>query len=507
MAFTPYSKRLRELAATLGDQVGLIVETPDATETYDFRACDERVDAFACGMLDAGVEAGGAVIVCGPNSSATVFAAAASWRLGAFSVVISARASAQDLAAYIEILGERYPRVTVVSDHLAPGAGAAHLPLDALHEGRCDRQIVDHNPVPARAIPSGGTTGRSKLIVDPAPVGYSDEPMLLSPLGFDEVDSILVYGPLYHTAGGNLLHLALAKGYRTVLMDRFDAMRAQHLVEKHAIEFLFAVPTHLQRWLNLGDGLRRDAFRTIRSMYHTAAYCPPALKERWLEFMGPERVWEAYSATEGTGATMIRGDEWLEHRGSVGRAMPFCELVILDDDQAPVPTGEIGFIYMRVAGAETVDDGRSVYMGVEGPRVTPDGFRTVGDMGRLDEEGYLYIADRRTDMIITGGANVFPAEVEAALRDHPGIADAAVVGVPDADWGRRVCAVVVPAEPESPPSAAALDAYMSGAVANYKRPKQYEFRDALPLTEVGKLNRRVLTEECTARYAAEAGDD
>ncbi|MYE84561.1 MAG: long-chain fatty acid--CoA ligase [Gammaproteobacteria bacterium] len=204
---------------------------------------------------------------------------------------------------------------------------------------------------------------------------------------------------------------------------------------------------------------------------------------------------------------MIRGDEWLEHRGAVGKAMPFCELVILDDDQAPVPTGEIGFIYMRVAGAETVDDGRSVYMGVEGPRVTPDGFRTVGDMGRLDEEGYLYIADRRTDMIITGGANVFPAEVEAALRDHPGITDAAVVGVPDADWGRRVCAVVVPAEADSPPSVAALDAYMSGAVANYKRPKRYEFRDVLPLTEVGKLNRRVLTEECTARYAAEGGKD
>lgn len=495
MEFVPYSTRIRDLAGRQPDAVALVVETPDTTETYDFAAYDLKVDAFACALADGGVEPGTAVVIVSPNSSATVFATAASWRLGAFVVNITARTSPQDVAAYEAILRQDYESVVVVSDSVRPDSDVPVLPLDGLHHAVVDREVGDGNPIPARAIPSGGTTGRSKLILDPNPMGYSDGWNLLHPMGWPEVRSMLVYGPLYHNAGGGLLHASIAAGYTTVLMDRFDPARAQHLIDKHSIEFLFAVPTHLHRWLELPD-LRPEAFDSVRSMYHSAAYCPPELKERWLRFMGPERVWEAFGATEGTGIAMIRGDEWLEHRGSVGRPMK-SEFRILDDAQNPVPTGEVGVIYTRFEGVES-DDASDVYMGVEGPTVTDDGFRTVGDMGWLDDEGYLYIADRRTDMIISGGANIFPAELEAVLHEHPAVSEAAVVGVPDQEWGRTAHAVIVPSEPRNPPRADELDEFMKDRVAAYKRPKRYEVRDHLPYTEVGKLDRRSLTDELEA---------
>jgi bile acid-coenzyme A ligase len=195
----------------------------------------------------------------------------------------------------------------------------------------------------------------------------------------------------------------------------------------------------------------------------------------------------AYGMTENLGLASLRGDEWLEHRGSVGRGFRETEIRIVGDDGEPLPPGEIGEVFLR---APMNDAYR--YLGGAAPLPpTPDGFRSAGDLGHLDDEGYLYIADRRTDMIVTGGANVFPAEVENALIAHPGIADVVVLGLPDPDWGRRVHAVVERAD------AALSDQdviqYAKTRLARYKVPKTVEFVEEIPRTAATKVSRSAMT--------------
>jgi bile acid-coenzyme A ligase len=199
----------------------------------------------------------------------------------------------------------------------------------------------------------------------------------------------------------------------------------------------------------------------------------------------------SYGMTEALGITALRGDEWLEHEGSVGRGLRGTEVRILGEDGNDQPTGEIGEIYMR-----SPSYGGSTYLG-EAPKIrtTPDGFGTVGDMGYVDDDGYLYLVDRRVDMIITGGANVFPAEVEKALIDHPKIADIVVIGLQDAEWGRRVHAVVEPIDRQDPPSLDEIRDYAKSRLLPYKVPKSVELVDRMPRSEATKVNRGRLVEE------------
>jgi bile acid-coenzyme A ligase len=194
--------------------------------------------------------------------------------------------------------------------------------------------------------------------------------------------------------------------------------------------------------------------------------------------------------TEAIGTTALDGREWLDHQGSVGRGQNGTEIRILDPDGTDLPPGEVGEVYMRSPAY-----GGSTYLG-EAPdlRRTDDGFATAGDMGRLDGDGYLYIVDRRVDMVVTGGANVFPAEVESALIDHPQIADVVVVGLRDPQWGRRVHAIVEPTDPAAPPTADEVIAYAKARLAAYKVPKTVELVDRIPRSEATKVNRGRLVE-------------
>jgi bile acid-coenzyme A ligase len=198
----------------------------------------------------------------------------------------------------------------------------------------------------------------------------------------------------------------------------------------------------------------------------------------------------AYGMTEAIGITALRGDEWMAHQGSVGRGMRGTEIRILGPDGAGVPAGEIGEIFLR-----SPTYGGSNYLG-DAPqlRETPDGFRTVGDLGYVDADDFLYVADRRVDMIISGGANVFPAEVEKALIDHPKIADIVVVGLRDPEWGRRVHAIIEASDPSAPPSHGEIVAYAKSRLAPYKVPKTIEFVDVIPRSEATKVNRGRLVE-------------
>jgi bile acid-coenzyme A ligase len=281
--------------------------------------------------------------------------------------------------------------------------------------------------------------------------------------------------------------MGLFEDHTLVLFEKFDAARVVDAIERHRVNFGFLAPTMMQRIIRL-PGIEERDFSSVEAFFHTAAPCPPWLKRAWIELLGAEKLYEGFGATEAVGSCRIRGDEWLEHPGSLGRPVN-CDLAILDEEWRPVPAGEVGEIFMRPHAERATYE----YIGSDPAKTTPEGFVSVGDMGWVDADGYLFLADRRTDLIITGGANVYPAEVEAALSEHPGIADVAVIGLPDEEWGKRVHAVVQLGA--TPLTVAELDAHCRERLASYKAPKTWEFVDALPRDEAGKIRRLALVAE------------
>jgi bile acid-coenzyme A ligase len=351
--------------------------------------------------------------------------------------------------------------------------------------------LPDVVPPVGAGICSSGSTGTPKVILGGLPASYDPEmgtPRMAAWMPVPRPETILVPTALYHTNGLATL-LNLVAGDRLVIMEKFDAARVVDLIERHRISTFTATPTMLQRIADL-PGIDERDLSSIVWFGQGAAPMPPSLVHRWADLIGAERILMAYGMTEGLGITSIRGDEWMERPGSVGRGVRGTELRILDSDGNELPPGEIGEIYLRSPFPT------ASYMGdVPAPRSTPDGFRTVGDMGYLDEDGFLYMIDRRVDMIVTGGANVFPAEVETALIDHPKIADVVVIGLADPEWGRRVHVILEPADPSDPPSADDVIAYAKERLAAYKVPKTVEVVDAIPRSAATKVNRRALIEE------------
>jgi bile acid-coenzyme A ligase len=300
---------------------------------------------------------------------------------------------------------------------------------------------------------------------------------------------VLVPAPLYHNNG--FMHTAnLLAGDRLLLLERFNAARLLDAIEHHGVTGFVATTIMLQRIAREPDAAERD-LSSIEWVMHGAAPLPEWLARSWIGLVGPTHFFVCYGSSEGAGATFARGDEYLDHPGTVGKGAIGTELCILGDDGDELPTGEIGAIYMRQRSGLM-----SEYVGDVAPiPVTADGFATVGDLGCVDADGYLYLADRRVDLIVTGGANVFPAEVESALSEHPGVSDVVVIGLPDEEWGRRVHAVVLPADLAHPVSPDELEAWCRARLSPYKVPKSIELVDAIPRSEAGKLNRAVLVAE------------
>jgi bile acid-coenzyme A ligase len=233
-------------------------------------------------------------------------------------------------------------------------------------------------------------------------------------------------------------------------------------------------------------------FSSLQWVLQGAALLPPWVAQTWFELVGPERMVLLYGSTEAAGTVAIRGDDYLLHPGSLGKGFMGTRIKILRPDGAEAEPNEVGEIYTRPGDGVFVHE----YLGdVPQTPVTPDGFTTIGDLGWVDEQGYLYLADRRVDLIKTGGANVFPAEVEVALSEHPDIGDVVVIGLPDPEWGKRVHAVVQPVDMTVPPAAEDVIAYAKARLAPYKVPKSVEFVERLPRSEAGKLSRRAMIRE------------
>jgi len=270
-------------------------------------------------------------------------------------------------------------------------------------------------------------------------------------------------------------------------MEKFDADHALELIEEFGVNFIATAPTILGRLARAHAGRGRDV-SSLEAIFHSASVCPDWVKRAWIELIGPTRIVEAYGATDYIGSCVIRGDEWLEHPGSVGRPVLTGEVRILDDARRWVGPEVVGDVYLKMHGAPDF-----TFHGDPEKRaaVEHDGFITCGDIGWLDADGRLYLCDRRVDMMISGGVNIYPAEIEAALLEHPLIEDAAVFGVPDAEFGEAVAAHVQ-SNPGSGLTEQAVRDHVRARLAGYKVPRVVVITDRLPREESGKLLKRKL---------------
>jgi long-chain acyl-CoA synthetase len=295
----------------------------------------------------------------------------------------------------------------------------------------------------------------------------------------------LVCGPLYHSAPLGFSDYALILGQTVVLMERFDAEEVLALIARERVTWSMMVPIHFIRILALPAEVRaRYDLSSMRRILHAAAPCPPEVKRAIIDVFPGDVVWEFYGMTEAR-VTVIAADEWLRRPGSVGRPMPGTDVAILDEEGNELPSGQTGIIYVRPPGA------RFEYAGDpdKTARAWREDFFTVGDMGYLDEDGYLFLTDRHQDMIISGGSNVYPAEVEAVLHRHPSVADVAVIGVPDDEWGEAIMAIVEARGDLDPEE---LIAFSREHLAHYKCPRTVDIVAKLPREPNGKIRKRDL---------------
>jgi bile acid-coenzyme A ligase len=292
-------------------------------------------------------------------------------------------------------------------------------------------------------------------------------------------------GPLYHNGPLIWSCQALLWGDHVVVLPRFDAAGTLAAIEEHGADIVYLVPTMMKRIWRLPEEERdRYDLSSLQVVWHLAEPCPDWLKQVWIDWLGPERIFELYGGTEGQASTVITGQDWLAHRGSVGRPVSG-EIMIADPEGNPVPPGEMGEVWLR----STREKATYRYLGAEA-RTREGGWESLGDLGRLDEEGYLYLGDRMQDMILTGGSNVYPAEVEAALQEHPAVRSCVVIGLPDDDLGQRIHAIVE-ADPGSV-SAEELLAFMGERLVRYKVPRTVEFVEETLRDDAGKVRRGTL---------------
>jgi bile acid-coenzyme A ligase len=446
------------------------------------RELDERSNRLARAYAERGVTAGDFVTVALPNSSEFLEAVFAIWKLGAVPQPVSARLPRAEREAILE---RAKPSLIVGLDPDSYGATPC-IPLGFGSSGYDAGALPDITAPHRQALASGGSTGTPKVIVDVLPAEIDPaEPFY----GITPGRKSLLPGPLYHAGPFLNSVITLLTGGSVIVMSRFDPEQTLALITEHRIAFVNLVPTMMQRIWRLPEEVRtRYDLSCLESVYSSGAACPTWLKREWIGWLGPERIFEAYGGTERIGGTMISGTEWLERPGSVGKPTHGRKIRILDDESNDLPANEVGEVFMMPPGGQ---GSTYRYIGAEA-RATRDGWESLGDLGYLDDAGYLYLIDRRTDMIVTGGANVYPAEVEAALDSHPNVQSSAVIGLPDDDLGQRIHAIV-----QARPAVAEdeLRAHVAELLVRYKVPRSFEMVEEPLRDDAGKLRRSRLREE------------
>jgi bile acid-coenzyme A ligase len=477
----PFAARLQELAAHRGDDVAVVTVSADCSaHSLSFAELDARANQWGRALAAAGADTGSLVALAVPNSEDLVLAALGCWKIGAVPVPMRWDLPDWERNRVLEVID---PVVLLDEQHRRELAASAARQSQAA--------LPDAVSPMVNGICSSGSTGLPKVILSLAQALWTPEhsvPFMAQWTPVPQPQTILVPAPLYHTNGFATLNNLLG-GDRLVVLEKFSAPVFVDAIERYRITNFTATPTMLARVAALPDIGRRD-LSSVAWVLQGAAVMPPALLHTWFGLLSPEQVLMAYGMTENLGLTALRGDEWLSHPGSVGRGFRDTEIRILDPQGNPLGPGERGEIYLRAP----MSAGYRYLGGAPPLPSTPDGFRSAGDIGHLDTDGYLYVADRRADMIITGGANVFPAEVESALVEHDAIADVVVIGLKDPQWGRRVHAVVQPADRSMPLSEQDVIRYAKTRLAGYKVPKTVEFVDEIPRTAATKVNRSAMIE-------------
>ena len=367
-----------------------------------------------------------------------------------------------------------------------------------------ERYLAEHSDAePGTSLGAGGastmvytsgTTGRPKGVHrQPADRSEAGQVMqtFMQLFRIAPGDVHLLAGPLYHAAPNAFSNIHIVLGGTVVIMPRFDEEEALRLIARERVTTTHMVPTMFVRILKLPEATRRAYdLSSLKSVIHAAAPCPVDVKWKTMELFGQDTVHEYYAATE-VGGTYISPAEWRRKPGSVGRPLPNAEVKVLDDDGNECASGTIGTIYMRINPKADFE----YYKDAEKTRANRRGdFATVGDMGYFDADGYLFIADRKHDMVISGGVNIYPREIEDVLITHPKVLDVAVIGVPDPEWGEQLKAIVQ-LKPGESATAEEIIAFARQRVADYKRPRSVDFVTELPREPSGKLYKRKLKEQ------------
>ncbi|MGW4642439.1 acyl-CoA synthetase [Sphaerisporangium sp. NPDC004334] len=500
------------VAADTPDKPAVIMAGSGRVVTY--RELDEESNRLARMFRSAGLRPGQHIALMLENHPLFLVVAWAAHRSGLYYTAISPRLQPDELAY---ILDNCQAEVFISSAALAGVATSVtgrtpkvrlRLMMDGVAPGFAsyERAVAEHPPLPvedecqgADMLYSSGTTGRPKGVKPPlsrAPLEAPGALVGLVRLLFDpSADAVyLSPAPLYHAAPLRYCMAFQRIGATVVVMERFDPEQALALIEKYRVTHSQWVPTMFIKMLKLPEAVRRKYdLSSLTCAIHAAAPCPVPVKEQMIDWWGPV-VHEYYAGTEGNGFLYVGPEDWLAHKGTVGR--PLLGVVhICDEDGEELPAGEHGTVYFS-------DGPRFEYHGdPEKTRAAGDpkgrGWTTLGDIGYLDQDGFLYLTDRRSYMIISGGVNVYPQEAENVLSLHPKVADVAVFGVPDEEMGEAVKAVVQAADPAEagPALAAELIAYCRDRLAHYKCPRSVDFRPELPRHPTGKLYKRLLRDE------------
>lgn len=471
---------------SIGRAVGWLAERdPDRPAvTHEGRTVsraelDRRTNRLARAYEGLGVGQDDMVTVALPNGIEFYEACVAAWKLGAIPQPVSARLPFPEREAIVALADPALVVGVEPGTHGdRPSVAAGFVPDPALPDG----PLPDRTASSWKAPTSGGSTGRPKLIVSGEPGALDPEAPYLS---MEPNRSQLVPGPLYHNGPFAFSMRGLLCGNHLVVLSRFDALAALEQIERHRVDWILLVPTMMHRiWRLPAADRERFDLSSLRAVLHLGAPCPEWLKRAWIDWLGPERIHELYGGTEAQSATWITGEEWLAHPGSVGRPI-FGSMKVLGPDGEELPPGEVGEVYMLPpAGPGTTYR----YLGAE-PKSRDDGWESLGDLGYADEDGYLYLADRQTDMILTGGSNVYPAEVEAALDAHPLVRSSAVIGLPDDDLGSRVHAIVDATGEVTPDE---LRAHLAERLVRYKVPRTFELTAEPLRDDAGKMRRSAL---------------
>lgn len=481
-------------------------------EVVTYRDLDERSNRCARVLRSRGLERGGAIALLQKNDRFFHEPCQAAQRSGLYYTPISTHLTADEVAYIVEDCGAE---ALIVSYEFAATVAPLRGRLPHVHTWlmiggtipgfESYEDAVGEQPCTPLSdesegqdmLYSSGTTGHPKGIRLPLPdraVGDPSPMVLGLTQGFWQVSEEDIYlspAPLYHSAPLRCTMAMQRIGATSVLMERFDPQEALALIERHAVTISQWVPTMFVRMLRLSSEVRQQYdLSSHRLAVHAAAPCPVPIKERMIEWWGPI-LYEYYAATEANGSTSISSEEWLAHRGSVGRPQ-HCAIHIVGDDGKELPVGEIGTVYFEGGGRfDYHKDPRKTAQSY-----TADGWSTVGDMGRVDDEGYLYLTDRKAHMIISGGVNVYPQEAENLLILHPRVSDAAVIGVPNEEFGEEVKAVVQPIDmaEAGPELERELLSWCRERLSAVKCPRSVDFEAELPRAESGKLYKRHLRE-------------